>query len=228
MVYSRKVGDDVLDFEASGALYHAALVMEDNQGTIWALMTSTAIGGPKQDATLEELPLSEKTTWGEWRAKHPETLVLSVDGKEHVESNRYDNYFANDKTFREIESSDRRMDQKASIYAFKRGDQAYVLSHELAKGGWQGKAGDVPVFLYRGKDDPIYRNTKAFVLQHQGKAVNLKKHAGKWMSPELGSFDPTSGLFKESNIRLEVLQGFDTFWYIWSMYHPKTIILKKP
>ncbi len=56
----------------------------------WSIMTSRAIGGPLDGAQLVELPVSTKSTWGQWRRAHPRTLVLSVDGVEYVESNPFD------------------------------------------------------------------------------------------------------------------------------------------
>ena len=84
MVYGRKHGDQELNFEASGALLDASLVMRDREtDSWWSIMTSDAIGGELEGDELEELPLGEKSTWKDWVARHPQTLVLSVEGREH-------------------------------------------------------------------------------------------------------------------------------------------------
>ncbi len=84
----------------------------------WSIMTSTAIGGELEGEQLVELPISEKATWGDWSARYPDTLVLSIDGEEHVPENRYDNYFASDGTFRDLEIDDNRLPPKAPIFSF--------------------------------------------------------------------------------------------------------------
>ena len=84
-MYDRKVAGRTLNFEASGALKDASLVMRDREtDSWWSIMTSDAIGGALDGADLEELPYGEKATWGDWKRRHPETTVLSVDGVEHV------------------------------------------------------------------------------------------------------------------------------------------------
>ena len=96
-MYDREFGDRELNFEASGALWQAALVMRDREtDSWWSIMTSQAIGGDLEGADLVELPYSEKVTWAEWRARYPDSLVLSVEGRQHEPKNRYDNYFASD------------------------------------------------------------------------------------------------------------------------------------
>lgn len=77
-MYDRRFGDRELTFEASGALQDASLVMRDREtDSWWSIVTSTAIGGPMAGARLVELPYGERTTWGDWVARHPTSLVLS-------------------------------------------------------------------------------------------------------------------------------------------------------
>ena len=65
MVYGRKVGERELNFEASGALMSASLVMRDREtDSWWSIMTSDAIGGQLDGADLEELPYGEKIDLG--------------------------------------------------------------------------------------------------------------------------------------------------------------------
>ena len=78
----------------------ASLVMRDREtDSWWSIMTSDAIGGELDGTDLVELPRGEKVTWKDWRGRHPGTLVLSVEGEEHVENNPYDNYFTSESTF---------------------------------------------------------------------------------------------------------------------------------
>ena len=88
----------------------ASLIMRDREtDSWWSIMTSDSIGGPLDGADLEELPYSEKATWGEWKAKHPDTVILSVNGVEHELNNPYDNYLESEGTFRDLEISDKRL-----------------------------------------------------------------------------------------------------------------------
>ena len=56
-MYDRELGDRLLSFEASGALWQASLVMRDREtDSWWSIMTSEAIGGELDGADLVELP----------------------------------------------------------------------------------------------------------------------------------------------------------------------------
>ncbi len=225
-MYDRKIDGEILEFEASGSLYHSALVMQDNQTmSYWALMSHKAIGGPMEGAGLVELPIGEKTTWGEWKRKHPKTLALSVDGAEHVEANPYDNYFNSEKTFRPAVKPDGRLSPKASIFTFNLDQRAFALPHEKAAGGWVGPAGKSRVFIYRPETASIYRSTVAFALVHEGEPVELSRQEGQWRSPKWGLLSPETGAFEKGGVQLRKLAGLDTFWYIWSQYHPDGALL---
>lgn len=226
-MYDRKIDGKLFDFEASGALYHNALVMQDDQtSSFWAVISSRAIGGPKQGTKLHELPISQKTTWKDWLKKHPETLLLSVDGQVHLESNPYDNYFTSEKTFRPVDRPDERLPPKTSVFTLVIEEKAYAISHQSLASGWQGEVEGMPVFIYREEGDSIYRSTKAYkMVDKNGEPVKLYRKRKQWVAASLGRFHPDSGNFGKDEARVEPLQGLDTFWYIWSQYYPRTTLL---
>ena len=99
---------------------HAALVMRDKEtDSYWSIMTGDAIAGDLRGTRLEEWSLGEKAQWKDWVARHPNTLVLSVNGEEHVENNPYDNYFSSDSGFRDIAARDDRLETKAPVFTFQ-------------------------------------------------------------------------------------------------------------
>jgi len=66
-------------FGVSGLLYQSDLVMYDHQTeSLWSQISMEAIAGPMTGAKLKHIFLTH-TTWGEWRAAHPTTLVLSTN-----------------------------------------------------------------------------------------------------------------------------------------------------
>lgn len=65
-------------FGVSGLLYQSDLLMYDHQTeSLWSQIAMEAVAGPQTGAKLTHLFL-EHTTWGEWRAQHPTTIVLST------------------------------------------------------------------------------------------------------------------------------------------------------
>ena len=77
VVYSRVLDGQVLLFGNTSALYQSDMVMYDHQtGSYWFQVIGRAIVGPLTSKQLEPLP-STTTTWGQWKALHPDTRVLS-------------------------------------------------------------------------------------------------------------------------------------------------------
>ena len=66
-------------FGVSGLLYNSDVLLYDRQTeSLWSQMIGTAIAGPQKGAKLEPIPTSH-TSWADWLARHPETLVLSEE-----------------------------------------------------------------------------------------------------------------------------------------------------
>jgi len=77
VVYDRRLNGDVLQFGNTSALYESDLVMVDRgTGSYWWQVAGTAIVGSLSGAELEPLP-SSVSTWEDWVATYPDTLVLT-------------------------------------------------------------------------------------------------------------------------------------------------------
>ena len=178
-------------------------------------MTSDAIGGDLDGTDLVALPVGEKVTWKAWLKRHPDTLVLSVEGEEHVENNPYDNYFTSEGTFRDLEVEDHRLDPKAPIYSFWHNGEPWAVPHAAFKGGKVFKVEGLEgrqLFLYRTKKGPIYESSRAYL-------VNDDLAAAK--SPKKLQIEVASGAEG-----IEPLPGFDTFWYTWVAVNENTHLIE--
>lgn len=85
MVFSRRVGERIIEFGASGLLFNSNLVLYDRGGeghepSLWSQLLARAIAGPAA-ARGERLTVlaCEIARWADWKAKHPNTLVLRPD-----------------------------------------------------------------------------------------------------------------------------------------------------
>ena len=204
-MYDRKIGEHTLNFEASGALMKASLVMRDREtDSWWSIMTSDAIGGELVGAELDELPVGRKTTWRAWVEEHPHTQVLSIDGREHEPINPYDEYFSSKETFRNLEIADDRLPPKEPIFSFRWQGQPLAVAHSSIAGGhvFEAPNDDQHRFLfYREPGSSIFASTSAWVI-------------------DVAAFD-TSDLSvlleatAESGFPGISIDGFDTFWYSW-------------
>ena len=91
-MYARpRVNGNATTLGVSGMLWRDALIMHDRSTqSLWSQVNGTAVAGPMEGRRLDELP-SELTTWGEWKRRHPETLVLV---KPPLSGSPYEDYFA--------------------------------------------------------------------------------------------------------------------------------------
>jgi hypothetical protein len=67
------------NFGVSGKLYNSNLVMYDRETeSLWPQILGKAVHGARKGERLESFP-AVVTTWGRWKARYPETLVLSEE-----------------------------------------------------------------------------------------------------------------------------------------------------
>jgi hypothetical protein len=222
-VYGRNYAGKELHFEASGGLVHYSLVMRDKEtDSYWSLMTGEALAGTLEGTRLIELPIGEKAQWKDWLAEHPETLVLSVDGVEHESNNPYEGYFDSDEGFRGSAAKDDRLPTKAPIYSFQLEGRAYAVPFEAIESGAAFRAGDEWIFAYRPSGAAILHSTVAF----QSRGEGFEQRDGVWHHRASGArFDRASAAFDGQPEGVSPLNGFDTFWFNWSMNHPDSVIL---
>lgn len=223
-MYGREYDGRELRFEPSGGLLYSALVMQDKESdTYWSIMTSDAIAGEQKGTQLRELPVGTKAQWRDWKRDHPDTLVLSVNGREHVQNNPYDNYFSSEAGFRDATARDTRLETKASIYAFGGGGQKYAVPFPaFQRDGAAFPAGGEQIFLYRPAGVAIFHSTVAYRSSRGFERRDSGWHelaSGARFSPETGQFEGGVGSTPER------LWGFDTFWYTWTLTNPGTELL---
>ncbi len=221
-MYGRKYAGKTLTFEPSGGLMNSALVMQDREtDSYWSIMTGDVIAGELKGTKLKELPVGQKMKWKDWVKLHPNTLVLSVNGLEDVPRNVYNNYFRSNRGFRGTKARDRRLKTKESIFAFQYGDAKYAIPHKSVRNGKAFQIGDTWIFLWRPSDADIFFSTAAY----KSTGAKFEKKGGVWRCGDC-AFDPETATFAGGQNCPEKLEGFDTFWYNWSLTHPDTKVLK--
>lgn len=172
-------------------------------------MVGRSIRGGLEGTRLEELTVARKVRWSTWLAEHPDTLVLSVDGREDQPSG-YNGYFASGEGFRGLEAAARQLDTKAPIYAFRLDGRPFAVPHaaiaERAGFAAEGRT----LFLHRAARSKRFDSTSAMIIV-----------------AEPCAFDADSGTLEPIGCATP-LTGFDTFWYNWSLDNPETDVLGTP
>lgn len=72
--------DEPVDFGTTGYTNNNVFVLYDRKtGSVWYPLTGRtldAVSGPKKGETIEFIDKPERMTLGEWKAEHPDTLVM--------------------------------------------------------------------------------------------------------------------------------------------------------
>lgn len=118
--YKSVVGGVARTFGTSGLLYRSNKLMFDRESmSLWSTLDGRPVIGALAGAplTLEPVPVVT-TTWGEWRARHPGTTVLSIDtghDRDYAEGAAYREYFETDRLMFRVPKVDTRLKNKDEV-----------------------------------------------------------------------------------------------------------------
>ena len=116
-------------FGTSGLLYRSNKLMFDH-GTksLWNTFDGTPVVGPLVDSGARLTPHAVvTTTWGAWRARHPDTTVLSLETghrRNYAEGAAYRAYFGTDALMFQVSRMDDRLLNKAEVVVMRFADPA--------------------------------------------------------------------------------------------------------
>ncbi|MEE8238420.1 MAG: DUF3179 domain-containing protein [Gammaproteobacteria bacterium] len=104
----------------SGFLYRSNKLMYDQATqSLWSTLWGTPVVGPLVGRGIElERTSVVTTTWGAWRERHPDTVVLSLDTgyrRDYSEGAAYRDYFATDELMFNVPTLDRRLKNKDEV-----------------------------------------------------------------------------------------------------------------
>jgi hypothetical protein len=131
VVYDRSVGGKTLSFGVSGRLYQSNVLLYDHQTeSLWSQLKERAVTGEQAGTSLKPLP-SVATTWQQWRARYPNTLVLSADTgvRRDYERDPYARYRTSPEIMFPVSHEDTRLPAKATVFGVRHGGEsrAYPL-----------------------------------------------------------------------------------------------------
>jgi hypothetical protein len=132
MAFLARDGTRELNFGVSGLLYNSDVLLYDRATeSLWSQIKQQAVSGPLKGRTLETVPL-EHTTWADWRARYPQTRVLSTETGYARDYDR-DPYAGYDRIQRlifDVEHRDERLPLKEWVLGVTVGDvrKAYPFS----------------------------------------------------------------------------------------------------
>jgi len=132
ILYETEVNGTVHAIGTSGFLYRSNKLMYDKDTqSMWSTLEGTPVVGPLVGKGIQLPRLSVVTTnWGEWKKRHPNTTVLSLETghrRNYGEGVAYQSYFATDELMFPVPQEDTRLLNKAEVVALLLPDATKAL-----------------------------------------------------------------------------------------------------
>jgi len=231
VLYETTINGVAYDFGSSGLLYRSNKLMYDRQtNSLWSSLHGEPVIGQLvgRGIKLKRLYVV-RTTWGEWRRLHPQTLVLDKEtgfNRNYAEGAAYADYFAGDETMFPVAWRDNRLKAKEWIYGIIIGGmpKAYPLR----------ALHDMPIAHDRVANEEIVLVSDAKLLsvrayESKGHRFVAKKENGnmvddaedEWLieEEELIRLSDGKELFR--------LPGHLAYWFGWYAFFPKTAVYEE-
>lgn len=212
--------DRPLVFGSSGLLYRSNKLMFDREtGSLWNQFTGRPVAGPLVDSGIElRIRPVAITSWAEWRRKHPDSRVLSLDTGYHRNYDSgvvYRDYFASPDLMFPTSVDESLLRQKDYVFGIRDGAASKAWPIEVFAGGavindevgrrWIVLVGDAATRTVRAYD----RGDRSFETAED--ANLLKSGDGYWRIGEEALTGP-------DGTRLSRVPGHIAYWFAWNSY----------
>jgi hypothetical protein len=136
MAFKAEIAGEVRDFGVSGLLYNSDVLLYDRSSeSLWSQIAREAVSGPLQGTQLEMVATAH-TSWADWSARHPDSLVLSRETG-HVRNysrNPYAGYETSEMTIFPVAFNKANLHPKELVIGLEIGDTAKAYPFvELSK-----------------------------------------------------------------------------------------------
>ena len=240
-MYSTEIDGGTTEFGTSGMLYRSNKLMYDRATeTLWHQFRGEPVVGPLagSDIKLEVLP-NVLTTWGEWKAEHPDTTVISNDTgvypaefytPEEDFSSIYYSYRADPGTMFPVAGIDDRLPIKEQVFGLTfniepdggeaRAYPRPALTHSPVLNDTVGGQEVVIITVAGGGVRAFDRNGLEFQIGPEGQ---LQDGMGREWKVLEDALENASGPRPYSvGERLERLPSRDAYWFGWHAFYPHT------
>jgi len=126
MAFTASVDGSVRDFGVSGLLYNNDVLLYDRESSsLWSQLMKQAVTGPMRGTRLQQVAMSH-TTWGDWRRRYSDTLVLSTetDARRDYQRSPYAGYASSEDVYFPMGEIDHRYHPKEQVIGLSLGDKS--------------------------------------------------------------------------------------------------------
>ena len=241
-----EISDQPIEFGTSGMLYRSNKLMYDRATeTLWRQFVGEPVIGPLVNSgiTLKKLPIA-LTTWGEWKASHPDTTVLSqITGvyqsdfyvPEDDPLAIYFDYFNSSRTMFPVWLQSEVLATKAQVLGVLLGGvpKAYSLRALMETPVLNDAIGEHGLVVVT---DPLHGGARAYLADRDGVRITYEEGLGG----ELGArtIADSSGVTwrvteeglvpGDGSAPLARIPTNNAFWFGWFSNNPLTLVYPLP
>ncbi|MBO1254721.1 DUF3179 domain-containing protein [Alteromonas sp. 5E99-2] len=216
----------------SGFLYRSNKLMYDlDTQSLWNTLTGKPVVGPLVDKGIELEHLSVvTTTWGEWKRRHPDTRVLSLETghrRDYDEGVAYQDYFSSDRLMFNTPFADKRLKNKQEILALRfpgAPNQQLAIDTEFLrkKTLYKNKIGRQKFIVLTDKSgaNRVYDPKNIDFVSYDNDSTLTDNKGIKWQ------LDEQQLINQDTKETLDRLPYHRAFWFGWHAAFPETKLIK--
>ena len=229
IVYDTQIEGKHYELGTSGFLYRSNKLMYDHETkSMWSTLNGKPVVGPLVGKGIKLKPLYVvTTTWGQWKADHPDTDVLSLNTghrRDYGEGVAYNDYFTTDEPMFTVPKIDKRLKNKDEVLVVRTGEHPLAISaqflnrHRVYQDKNENKSFVVVTDL-SGANRVYESGDIAFDRSPDGHAL-FAKDGSKWTATE-------DALVSQDGLKqLKRLPAHRAFWFGWFADHPDVRLVK--
>ncbi|MFT5445066.1 MAG: hypothetical protein ACI9DC_000226 [Gammaproteobacteria bacterium] len=226
IVYESTLDGVKHELGTSGFLYRSNKLMYD-KGTqsLWSTLGGEPVIGPLAGKGIRLKRGSVvTTTWGEWRKRHPQTQVLSLNTghqRDYSEGKAYQDYFATDELMFQVPQRDGRLANKAEIVGLvfaQAADKPLAIAADYLKSRpvHHNSVNDLKFVVLTDPSgaNRVYQSDAVTFTAFDGQHIATDSEGNQWTLTE----DMLAGDGKQ----LARLPAHRAFWFGWYAAYPHT------
>ncbi len=215
----------------SGFLYRSNKLMYDQATqSLWNTLLGKPVVGPLvgKDIELEYLSVVT-TTWGEWKKRHPNTQVLSLDTgyhRDYGEGVAYKDYFSTDELMFSVPLLDHRLKNKESVLVVRLKEHpeepVAIATPFLRKNPlyhFDVNGNNLVVITDKSGANRVYISNNSIFSSFDGENRLVDDKGNSWLLTE---DTLTNKLTGEKLVRH---RSFNAFWFGWYAAFPETKLI---
>jgi len=225
-VYQTEVDGVHHELGTSGFLYRSNKLMYDHKTrSLWSTLKGEPVVG---ELVGQEIKLRRRylvtSTWGEWKARHPETTALSLETgylRDYGEGVAYRSYFETDKLMFTVPEIDERLNNKDEVLAFRNENEQLAIAVKFLakKKVHHDKLGDQKIVVLSDDDGTSRAYDSGLSFTSWNGTDKATDSEGKvWTVQE-------DALISGSE-KLARVPSHNVFWFGWVSQFPDTRLVK--